>query len=91
MAKAAASTGRRRSGVALILAALLALGGWSAAAHAEPSDDPCATTLVNIMCRFIPMAPDLSTDVDLTKNAPRVPVEIAESQPPVDICSMGCS
>ena len=91
MAKAATRPGLRRSALALILAALHALGAWSAPAHAEPSDDPCAATLVSIMCRFIPMAPDLSTDVDLTKDVPRVPAEIAESQVSEDICSMGCS
>jgi hypothetical protein len=41
-------------------------------ATADPDDDPCGLA-VNLFCRFLPMAPELDGDVDLTKQLPPAP------------------
>jgi hypothetical protein len=54
-------------------AVIVALGMLAAAfvvaapAGADPSDDPCQLA-VTFLCRFVPMAPDLDHDVDLTQD-----------------------
>jgi hypothetical protein len=60
-------------------------------ATADPSDDPCALA-ISFFCRFVPIAPELDGDVDLTKDLPpaAVPTAPAESQVPVDTCAAGC-
>ena len=58
---------------------------------ADPADDPCALE-VSFICRFVPIAPGLDGDVDLTKQQP--PADPAapapDSRPPADTCSAGC-
>jgi hypothetical protein len=55
-----------------IRAVIIALGvvaalGLAPTAGADPSDDPCQLA-VSFLCRFVPMAPDLDHDVDLTQD-----------------------
>jgi len=51
-------------------AAALAAGTlFTVPASAEPGDNPCEFT-INYVCKFIPIAPDLKRDVDLTKDQP---------------------
>ena len=63
----------------------------SAPAFSDSTEDPCALA-VSFLCRFIPMAPKLDGDVDLTTQLP--PVEYSaippESLPPADFCATGC-
>jgi hypothetical protein len=63
----------------------------SAPAIADPSEDPCQLA-VSFLCKFVPMAPELDGDVDLTKQVPVMDPAVApcESRPP-DICSAGAS
>jgi hypothetical protein len=60
-------------------------------AGAEPGDNPCDHAF-NPFCRFVPIAPDLEGDVDLTKLLP--PVDPAAPPPSEfiisDPCSAGC-
>ena len=60
-------------------------------ASAEPGDNPCDLA-VNFVCRFVPIAPDLEDDVDLTQLQPPVDpnAPLPESLPPLDPCSAGC-
>jgi hypothetical protein len=51
-------------------------------------DDPCLLA-VTFLCHFVPMAPDLEGDVDLTTGFPAVPPP-AEALPPPDPCAFGC-
>jgi hypothetical protein len=66
-------------------------------AVADPSDDPCPLAMA-FVCKFLPIAPELDDDVDLTKQAPTDPAS-PELQPPgdpaapqqtADICGHGC-
>ncbi len=57
-------------------------------AIADPSQDPCQLA-VSFLCRFVPMAPELDGDVDLTQQLPPMSPP-PESRPPMDICSAGC-
>jgi hypothetical protein len=41
-------------------------------ATADPDDDPSGLA-VNLFCRFLPIAPELDGDVDLTKQPPPAP------------------
>jgi hypothetical protein len=58
---------------------------------ADPADDPCSLA-VSFLCRFMPMAPNLDGDVDLTKQQPPAdPADPPTTAPPVaDICTSGC-
>ena len=60
-------------------------------AQAQPGDDPCALA-VNFLCRFVPVAPDLDDDVDLTtlQPAPDPNAPPPESLPVVNPCAAGC-
>lgn len=60
-------------------------------ASAEPGDNPCDLA-VNFFCKFIPLAPDLEGDIDLTKQMPPADPNAPppESLPPADICAAGC-
>ena len=73
-------------------AAALAAGILRATpANAEPGDNPCEFA-INYFCRFIPIAPDLEGDVDLTQQQPPVDPNAPppESLPVVDPCAAGC-
>jgi hypothetical protein len=61
-------------------------------ASADTPDDPCGLA-VSFFCRFIPIAPDLDGDVDLTKHMPPADPAalVPDSLPPVDICARGCA
>ncbi|MDT5078223.1 MAG: hypothetical protein QOJ80_2860 [Mycobacterium sp.] len=62
-----------------------------AAALADPADDPCSLA-VSFLCHFMPMAPNLDGDVDLTKQQPPAdPADPRATAPPLtDICISGC-
>jgi hypothetical protein len=64
----------------------------SAPAIADPSEDPCQLA-VSFLCKFVPVAPELDGDVDLTKQLPPVDPSVAppDSRPPNDICAAGCN
>jgi hypothetical protein len=73
-------------------AAALAAGlVLSAPATAEPGDNPCELA-INFLCRFVPIAPELDHDVDLTQQQPPADPNAPppESLPVVDPCAAGC-
>ena len=72
--------------VALMTGTLLA-----APAAADPGENPCEFA-INYFCKFLPMAPDLEGDVDLTKDQPPADpnAPLPESLPAADPCSAGC-
>ena len=55
-------------------AVIVALGvtaaalGAAAPASADPTDPPCPLE-ISLMCRFLPIAPDLDHDIDLTQDS----------------------
>jgi hypothetical protein len=55
--------------VLMAIAASTASMLLSAPAQADKNDDPCSLK-VTIFCRFLPIAPDLDHDVDLTQEPP---------------------
>jgi hypothetical protein len=63
----------------------------AAPATAEPGDNPCELA-VSFLCHFVPFAPGLDDDVDLTQQqppaAPTAPPP--DSLPVVDPCAAGC-
>ena len=63
----------------------------AAPATAEPGDNPCELA-VNFLCRFVPIAPDLEGDVDLTQQQPPLDPNAPppESLPVSDPCAAGC-
>ena len=71
---------------ALAVAVFLAVPG-----SAQPGENPCDLA-INFFCKFVPIAPDLEDDIDLTQQLP--PADPAapppESLPPADICAGGC-
>ena len=73
-------------------AAALAAGTlFAVPASAEPGDNPCEFT-INYVCKFIPIAPDLERDIDLTKDQPPADPNAPppDSLPVVDPCAAGC-
>jgi hypothetical protein len=72
-------------------AAALATGLLLAApASAEPGDSPCELA-VTFLCKFVPVAPDLDHDLDLTQQQPVDPsAPPLESLPVADPCVAGC-
>jgi hypothetical protein len=59
-------------------------------ASAEPGDNPCEL-VISFACRFVPVAPDLDHDIDLTQQQPVDPnAPPPESLPVVDPCTAGC-
>ena len=59
-------------------------------ASAEPGDNPCELA-VTFLCRFVPVAPDLEDNVDLTQQQPVDPnAPPPESLPVLDPCAAGC-
>ncbi len=59
---------------------------------ARPTDNP-SNLAVSFLCRYVPMAPDLEGDIDLTKQQPaddpKAPAP--DTRPPVDPCINGCA
>jgi hypothetical protein len=76
---------------AIATAAVLTAGLLLAApATADPGDNPCELA-INFVCRFVPIAPDLDNDIDLTQQQPVDPnAPPPESLPVVDPCAAGC-
>jgi hypothetical protein len=73
-------------------AAVLAAGVYLATpTSADPGDNPCEFA-INYFCKFIPIAPDLEGDVDLTTDQPPADPNAPppESLPVVDPCAAGC-
>jgi len=62
----------------------------AAPASAGPDDNPCELA-INFLCRFVPVAPDLDHDIDITQGQhvdPNAPPP--DSLPPADPCAAGC-
>jgi len=73
-------------------AAVLAAGVYLATpTSADPGDNPCEFA-INYFCKFIPIAPDLEGDVNLTTDQPPADPNAPppESLPVVDPCAAGC-
>jgi len=73
-------------------AAVLAAGTLVAVpTSAEPGDNPYEFA-INYFCKFIPIAPDLEGDVDLTKDRPPANPNAPppDSLPVVDPFAAGC-
>ena len=72
-------------------AATLATGTLLAVpANADPGDNPCELA-INFLCRFVPVAPDLDHDIDLTQQPPGDPnAPPPDSLPATDPCVAGC-
>jgi len=78
----------------MLLAAVLAVAAGTAAtapAAAEPGENPCELAL-SFVCHFVPIAPDLDQDVDLTQQLSPDGAAIPPSDPlsPTNPCSAGC-
>ena len=60
-------------------------------ANAQPGDNPCELA-VTFLCKFVPIAPHLEGDIDLTQQQPPVDpnAPLPETLPPADICAAGC-
>jgi hypothetical protein len=73
------------------VAALTAATLFAAPAHAEPGDNPCEFA-INYFCKFLPIAPDLEGDIDLTQQQPPADPNAPppESLPVVNPCAAGC-
>jgi hypothetical protein len=86
--------------LAVAVAAVGATLSLGAPAAADPVDDPCQLA-VSFLCRFMPMAPGLDHDIDLTQNSgtlngqslQQMPAgELPEDAPPAPVCgASGCS
>jgi hypothetical protein len=63
---------RHVSTLAALIGVVVAGSLMPPVATADPDDDPCGLA-VNLFCRFLPMAPELDGDVDLTKQLPPAP------------------
>lgn len=57
-------------------------------ANADPGNDPC-TLAASFLCAFIPTAPDLDHDVDMTKDFGTDNTN-PDAKQPTDICIGGC-
>ncbi|EHB58744.1 hypothetical protein MycrhDRAFT_1180 [Mycolicibacterium rhodesiae JS60] len=79
---------------ALCVATALAVGTTvvlAPIAAAEPGTNPCELN-VTFLCQFVPLAPELDGDVDLTQQPQnQVPAMLApEDAPPAPVCARGC-
>jgi len=61
------------------LAAAAAATMFATPANASPAEDPCELA-ITFLCQFMPIAPDLDHDIDLTVDQP--PVDPAVPPPP---------
>jgi hypothetical protein len=77
--------------IAVILGAALVSTAASTRASAAPGDDPCPLA-VSFICAFVPTAPDLDGDIDLTKQLPSVdlPAPPPDAPSPLDPCATEC-
>lgn len=58
-------------------------------ANADPDDSPCELA-ISYFCRFIPVAPDLDHDLDLTQRPVDPNAPPPDSLPAADPCAAGC-
>lgn len=60
-------------------------------AAADPGNDPCVLAL-SLVCRFMPIAPDLEDDIDLTAQQPitQSSPALPESTPTYNACTDTC-
>ncbi|MCV7283631.1 fibronectin-binding protein [Mycolicibacterium flavescens] len=77
------------------VAALVACGATlftAAPAGAQPGGPPPCELALAFLCRYIPMAPELDHDIDLTQQQPPADpnAPLPEMRPPADPCAMGC-
>jgi len=62
----------------------------AAPANADPDGSPCELA-ISYFCRFVPAAPDLDHDLDLTQQQPVDPnAPPPDTLPVVDPCAAGC-
>jgi hypothetical protein len=76
----------------LIAAAMAVTAGLLLAtpASAEPGDNPCEFA-ISYFCKFVPIAPDLDHDIDVTQQQQIDPdAPPPESRPAFDPCAAGC-
>lgn len=75
----------------IVLAGLSIIGfAMPPTANADPSEDPCAS-VISILCRLVPIAPQLDGDIDLTTQQPVDPAVLSkEWRTPTNICTAGC-
>ena len=61
---------------------------FAAPVHADPADNPCELA-ITFLCQFMPIAPDLEHDIDLTVQQPpydpALPVDPAVPAPPAPL------
>jgi hypothetical protein len=92
---------RGKTKAVFVAAAVIASAlGIAAPAGADPVDDPCQLGL-SFLCRFMPIAPGLDHDIDLTKGSdtlngqqlPQIPDggQVPDGTPPTDPCGSGCN
>jgi hypothetical protein len=89
-----------KKAVIVTVGAMAVALGVAAPAGADPGDNPCQLA-VSFLCRFVPLAPDLDHDIDLTQSPgtingqqlPEMPAsgQSPEDLPPADPCANGCS
>lgn len=90
----------KKATVVAIAACAVALG-MAAPAGAAPSDDGSCPLALPFLCRFLPVAPDLDHNIDLTQNPvnlngetlPQMPGGTLDTEngPPTSPCLNGCS
>ena len=89
-----------RKGAVIVAGGVVAATlGAAAPASADPSGDQCPLA-VTVLCRFLPIAPGLDHDIDLTQGPgslnghtlPEMPNsgQGPEDVPPAQICPTGC-
>jgi hypothetical protein len=73
------------------LSALAAAAVLAAPADAEPGDNPCEFA-ISFFSKYVPIAPDLEGDIDLTQQQPPADpnAPLPETLPPNDVCVNGC-
>lgn len=81
---------RAMASVIAVISGLTAAVFLAVPAGAGPGDNPCELA-INYFCKFVPIAPDIEGDIDLTQQSPVDPnAPLPESLPPADICAAGC-
>jgi hypothetical protein len=83
--------GARRVAAVVGTASIMGVIPALPAAHAEPADVPC-DLVISMLCRFLPVAPQVDTDVDLSTQVPPADpsAPAPDYLPPADVCARGC-
>ena len=74
----------------IVTSAVAAAAFFATPANADPGDNPCELA-ISYFCKFVPIAPDLDHDIDVTQGQqvdPTAPPP--ESRPVFDPCAAGC-